>query len=260
MSHSIPRKRGPIKVRPQGTNHRKTKLKKRQTDLRKQLFNSGKVGPMGRVSLPLEMVTTLLGILLDLDSRMFRDEIASAKVRSNPKKFYNVVVQPLLVRHPVLSKAEVRNSGRGLHIILWLIEPVEFTTETERARWAAITKVIQRLLPTDADCPGLTALTRALGSTNSKNGAKVTRLYKGEPVSADDVLNLFNQARSKPFRTLAEILFGTLHISPCPICKGDGTKLDALDRVGMCYGSCGKVGLEQLYDVFLKPRPSIKEE
>ena len=32
-----------------------------------------------------------------------------------------------------------------------------------------------------------------------------------------------------------------------------------LDLVGSCYGSCGKVRLEQLYDVILAPRTVGKE-
>ena len=36
---------------------------------------------------------------------------------------------------------------------------MEFATGADRERWAAVIKVTQRLLPSDPDCPGITALT-----------------------------------------------------------------------------------------------------
>jgi hypothetical protein len=162
----------------------------------------------------------------------------------------------MLARNSVLSQAEVRRSGRGLHAILWFTHPVEFTTDAERQRWAAIVSVIQRLLPTDPDCPGITALTRPLGSINGKNRFAVKQLYPGKPVTAKAVMELFHQARSSPFRTVARILLGSDHLKPCPVCNGSGTRLDVLDFVGKCYGSCGKIGIDRLYAVYLTPRPS----
>jgi hypothetical protein len=206
------------------------------------------------------MITSLRGFLLDLDPALFRPEAVPAKTQKDPEKFYKMVVRPMLARHPVLNKAEVRNTGLGVHAVLNFQEPVVFKTEADRKRWAAVVRVIQKLLPTDPHCPGITALTRALGSTNSKNGATVKQMHKGEPVTAEEVLALFNQARTSPFRTVATILFGAERVTPCPVCKGAGSRLDALDRVGQCYGGCGKVRLAQIFDVFLKPRPEKKED
>jgi hypothetical protein len=50
-------------------------------------------------------------------------------------------------------------------------------------------------------------------------------------------------------------LLGELHVCPCPVCGGEGSRLDILDRIGRCYGGCGKVRLEQLFDAFFQPRP-----
>jgi hypothetical protein len=36
--------------------------------------------------------------------------------------------------------------------------------------------------------------------------------------------------------------------------------MSAIDHVGRCYGSCGTVKLEQLYDVFLAPRATKRKE
>jgi hypothetical protein len=117
-------------------------------------------------------------------------------------------------------------------------------------------RALQAVLPTDPDAPGITATTRALGSINSKNGMKVTRLHRGKPVAIQAVLDFFQQLRSSPIKTVMEILFGTDRVRPCPVCGDEDSTLAALDRVGTCYGSCGKVELARLYDVFLDPRIS----
>jgi hypothetical protein len=225
-------------------------------DHREQLCNSGEIGPIEQVSLPLAAITSLRGILLDFDPDRFRRELLPYGGLASPDKFFVQLIRNMLAHHEVLNKAEVRSSGRGLHVIIRFRAPIEFPTEAERSRWAAIVKVIQRLLPTDPDCPGITALTRPLGSINSKNGATVRRLRKGVPVPADEVLALFEVARTSPFRTLAKILFGSDRVTPCPVCRGDDSRLDALDGQGRCYGHCGKVQLGRLFDVFLESRPA----
>src|SRR5687767_13981429 len=107
-------------------------------DLREQLVNGGAVGPVGCVSLPLEMVTALRGILLDFDPDLFCGYRFAAETRADPGRFYVDVIRPLLERHPVFAKAEVRCSGRGLHAIVRFKPPVEFTSEHDRLRWAPI--------------------------------------------------------------------------------------------------------------------------
>jgi hypothetical protein len=200
------------------------------------------------------MITSLRGILIDVDPDRFHKSVLPFVVTTDPIGLYETIVRPMLARHPVLGKAEVRVSGRGLHILLWLDPPVEFLSHAERQRWAAVVKVIQCLLPSDPDCPGITALTRPIGSINAKNKVTVKQLQKGKPVTAEEITALFDEARSRPFRTVARILLGTDRLSPCPVCKGDGTRMDALDHAGKCYGGCGKVKLRQLYDLYLKPR------
>src|SRR5262249_12037391 len=161
-----------------------------------------------------EMITSVRGIPLDFDPKLFRPERLSAKARKDPALFSKTLVRTWLRRHPVLTKAERRVSGQGIHAILWFDRPVEFATESDRQRWPAIIKVIQRLLPTDPDSPGITALTRPIGSVNSKNGTNVRTLFKGEPVSAAEVLGLFEEARAKPFRTVTTLLFGSEWVTP----------------------------------------------
>lgn len=223
-------------------------------DIREQLVNEGHSGPIQTVSLPEAVITSLRGILLDLDPGLFRDEVLPRKARAAPASFYAEVIRPMLQRHPVLAKAEVRDSGRGLHAILRFGQPVEFRTESDRLRWSRMVRVVQRVLPTDPDCPGLTALTWPLGSVNAKSKTAIQLLEAGAPVTADDVLALVEDVRTKPFRTVAAILFGPNELQPCPVCQKAEARLDPLDLIGRCYGACGKVKLGQLFDVFLMPR------
>lgn len=219
-------------------------------DVRKQLFNRQEVGPIERIQLLAVNITSLHAILYDIDPHMYRNEIATEKVRSSPRLFFAEVLEPLLQRDDVLRRAEVRDSGTGLHVLIRIEPAIEFESVGERERWSGVVKVVQAALPTDPRAPGITATTRATGSINSKNGRKVRRLKEGTPVKADEILALFERLRDRPFRTVANVLFGGDHITPCPSCHADGSSLVALDRIGQCY-RCGKVPLSALYDHFL---------
>jgi len=228
-------------------------------DSREALFNRGDVGPIKQVQVSTERICSLRGILYDLDADFFRTSGLLPKVPSDPTEFYAAVVRPMLNRHPALSKAEVRNSGRGVHVILRFDKPVAFETAGDRERWAGIVEVVQEALPVDPDAPGLTATTRAIGGINGKNGAEVTLLAEGEPVTSDEVLELYDEMIEAPFRTVMRIMVGDVVMEPCPCCGKAGTKLSALDYVGRCYGSCGNVKIERLYDLLLAPRDAGKE-
>ncbi len=225
-------------------------------DAREQLYNDGKIGPITQVQLSEAEITSLHGLMLDLDLRLFRREVVPDCINDDAEAFYRLIVSKWLSHHPVLGKAEVRSSGNGLHVILRFDQPLQFQTEGDRQRWSAIVRVIQRLLPTDPDCPGITALTRPIGSINGKSGREVKRLHEGELITIEEITGLFDQVRAAPFRTVATILFGRDHITPCPICGREQSRLDVLDRIGKCYGHCGQVRLGQLFNAFLQPRPT----
>jgi len=229
-------------------------------DIREQLVNGREIGPITLVSLPEAMITSLHGVLFDVDPTSFRKAFTGIGRRINPEQFYREVIKPMLLRHPVLERAEVRISGTGLHMIIRLMEPVVFRTEGERQRWAGIVKAVQRLLPTDHRVPGLNALTRPIGSINSKNGKPVVSLTEGRPVSPTEMISLFEELRARPFATVANVLFATSPIIPCPSCRKAGSSLGVLDHFGHCYsGGCGRVTLAQLFDHFLLPVLPKKE-
>jgi len=227
-----------------------------RVDEREQLVNERTCGPIEAVSLPAGMITSLHAILLDFDPSRLAKAAGAAAGRFDPTQFYQRVVRPWLGRHPVFDAAEVRSSGRGLHGLVRLEPAVELRTEADQYKWAAVVEVVQRLLPTDPDCPGITALTRPVGSVNGKSRTKVTLLKEGRGVKPEAVLALCGEAGRRPFGLVAGLLFGGDRVTPCPVCKGRGSRLDCLDREGRCYGRCGTVDLGRLFDVFLKPRPS----
>lgn len=226
----------------------------RGTDVREQLCNDGLTGPITLVQLPLERVTRLRGFFLDLDPDLLVPGNLLFTPSADPREFLGHI-RPVLDLHPLARHAEVRSSGRGLHVIVWLDPPLELRTAADQRRWAAAVKVAQRTLPIDPDMPGITGVTRAVGSINSKNGAVVEVLREGQPIDPAEVETFVARVARAPFREVAlPLLGGRERVSPCPLCERPGSRLDVLDRQGRCYGVCGKVTLEALLDRALLPR------
>src|SRR4051812_408818 len=121
-----------------GKRNNKSKITDEQVDLREALFNGREYGPIERVQLPTEAITTLHGINFDLDPPLFSPSPLTAGARASPRLFYNRTVSRWLTRHPTLARAEVRCTGRGMHVILWLDSPLAFHTDDERRRWSGI--------------------------------------------------------------------------------------------------------------------------
>jgi hypothetical protein len=222
-------------------------------DIREQLVNGGECGVVTDVSKKELVITRIRGILLDLDLPLFANSWLVPTPPSSGKDFYEQHVRSWLDNHPVLSKAEVRFTGNGLHVLLMLDQPIELKDEADRKRWAARVRIIQAILPIDPDQPGITATTRAVGSTNGKNGKVVELLRESKGITEVELLEVVEQLIQAPFATVFQVLAGRSSISPCPIC-GKGSTLDALEKVGKCYGGCGEVGLGQLFGTILKPR------
>jgi len=229
-------------------------------DLREQLFNTGSTGKITDVQVAAERVMQLNGILFDIDPKLIKAGGLFLTVPQDPREFYTAIIGPMLDRHEVLKRAEVRNSGTGLHVILRFVSPVVFDTDAERDRWIGIIQVVQSSLPIDPDQPHITAVTRPIGSINSKSNATVSMLTPGTPVPEGDVLCLFDEMAASPFKTVAKIILGAEKIEPCPVCGQEGSRLSALNHVGQCYGSCGKVKLERIYDSVFAPRPQKDRE
>jgi hypothetical protein len=217
-------------------------------DERESLWNENATGPAERIQLPLERITTLRGILFDLDPGLLAPGNQLFAPADEPRVFF-ASVEPALNRHALARNAEVRSSGTGLHLIVWLSPAVELKTEGEQRYWDAAVKAAQRTLPIDPDMPGVTALTRPVGSVNGKNGARVEALRQGTPVAPAEVEEFVRRVRAAPFKEIALPLVGGPRAMPCPVCRKPDSRLDVLDRVGNCYGGCSKVTGEALLGV-----------
>jgi hypothetical protein len=228
-------------------------------DMREALYNDQAKGPAYKIQLPLERVTTLRGILSDLDPKWLIPGNPIFPPADTPKAFYEGI-RLVLDRHPLARFAEVRASGTGLHLILWLRPAVELRSTAEQQYWDHIVRAVQRTLPVDPDMPGMTALTRPVGAINTKNGAVVEVLNAGTAIEPAAVQAFMSRLVQAPFREVACILLGEERVQPCPVCLGAGTRLDVLDRVGLCYGGCSKVTGDRLFERILMPRPSPSEK
>jgi hypothetical protein len=223
-------------------------------DRREQLYNQRLTGSFGEVQMPLECITTLHGFMIDLDPSLYRPDNPFFPPDKNPKSFLKKIT-PVLNRHPLGRFAEARQSGTGLHVIVWLEPAVELATAAERARWNTIVRTVQCTLPADHHAPGITAVTRAVHSINSKNNAVVEVLRPGQPVAAQTVEQFVTRVQQAPFKEVAIALFGSPRVRPCPICQREGSQLDVCDQFGTCYGSCGKVTLGKVLNSIYAPQP-----
>jgi hypothetical protein len=216
-------------------------------DAREALCNEGAVGPAGAVQVPTDRVTRLNGLMLDLDPKLLAPGNPLFPPAADPREFLERVAA-VLDRHALLRHAEVRSSGGGLHLVLRFDPPVELTSAADQARWSTLVRAVQCSLPADPNAPGITALTRPVGSVNSKNGAVVAVLRPGQPVDPARVEAFVRGLAGAPFRVVAAVLLGGDRVEPCPVCRKPGSSLAVLDRGGKCYG-CGPVTLEHLFEV-----------
>lgn len=221
-----------------------------RVDERESLVNECKTGAIEEVALSQGMITRLLCILLDFDLDPLDKAAFPPGALDSPEAFYEKVLKPLLNREEVFRSAEVRVSGRGLHVIVRLAPSIEFQTATDRERWAAIVQLLQSLLPTDPCCPGITALTRPLGSVNGKNHKVVRSLREGQPVSPERVLELVERVRRAPFETICRLLHGGLTARPCPRCQKTGSQMRASGTKGDCYHCKSKLQIADLLKPF----------
>jgi hypothetical protein len=229
-----------------------------EDDDREALFNDRAIGPAALISDPAVIVTTLHAIMLDIDLDLLRSEAFAEGATASPTALFEKGIGPMLDRHPVYARAEVRSTGRGLHCLVKIDPPVRFAHATERDRWAASVKIVQSMLPTDPHAPGITAMTRPLGARNGKTGTKVAVLRPGRPVAPDEVFKLVEEIRSGPFRVAATMVLAG-NPATCPVCRPAGNRLGVRARRGHCY-RCGKVTLAKLFDSIMIPARPHSED
>lgn len=234
------------------------------SDQREALFNAGAVGTFKDIMVQTHEVTRLPAILIDLDIECLRVGKVITETPTDGYELYEKYVRGWLDNHRVLRKCEVLFTGRGLHCILRLDKPVEIKSDRRRDLWNTAIRAVQRSLPSDPEAPSLLAMTRPVGSINSKNGRRVELLRAGEPVTELEVLQFAEDLTRSGFATFTQILFGSSNVSPCPICRKSDSTLygiapkyrttdPQINSRGSCY-HCGKVALVSLIDLVLKGR------
>lgn len=234
------------------------------SDQREALFNGGAVGTAKDVMVQEHELTLVRGILLEIDGECLNFEGLLGPPCLDGKDLYERHVRGWLDNHPVLRKCEVRFSGRWVHCILQFAKPVEIKRDRHREHWKTIIRAVQRSLPTDPEAPSLLAMTRPIGSVNSKMGRRVELLREGEPVTQAEVLQFAEDLACRAMSTAAQILFGTTSISPCPLCSEVDSTLHCaasqyrttnpkIANRGTCY-HCGRVTLDALLGLVLKGR------
>lgn len=232
---------------------KKKKVKKRKINYYKQVSGNERIGVRSAVTAEWSSIDILHGIVLSLYPTDYRENSILGCLQHDVPEFHKKVVEPCLRRHATLNKAEVRDNGEGLDLVLKFDSPVKLTNSDERDGWQALSQVVQSSLPVKLSRSSHAPLVRALGTINGTTGHVVTRLAAGEPVSHDEIFALYADMRDRSFRTVMHIITGRTHLKPCPICMAKGSSLVAMDDHGVCDGKCGEVRLGRFYDAIFIP-------
>lgn len=211
-------------------------------DVREATFNGGEHGPAYVISRPVDQVSCINYFMIDLDCGILDPKTVGEAAVFSADELYEKHVRDWLDRDPVLAKAEVRNTGHGLHILLRLDDPIICTGDDAR-RWDKIARGLRNALPGDPKLNGIIAMTRPVGAMNNKyEPAKtVTQLRAGAPVSREEILDLGRRVASAPARLWMRVFHDGERVSPCPFCNGKDASLGVAGNWQVqCY-ECGRM-------------------
>jgi hypothetical protein len=93
-------------------------------DIREATFNGRESGPAFSIARPVDQVSAIHGFMIDLDRGILDPAVVGQECVESADILYERHVQGWLDRDAVLTKAEVRNTGHGLHVLLWLADPI----------------------------------------------------------------------------------------------------------------------------------------
>jgi hypothetical protein len=211
-------------------------------DIREATFNGRESGPAFSIARPVDQVSAIHGFMIDLDCGILNPAVVGQECVESADILYERHVQGWLDRDAVLAKAEVRNTGHGLHVLLWLGDPIICAGDNAR-RWDKIARGLRNVLPGDPNLNGIIAMTRPVGATNNKHepAKTVTQVRAGERVSREEILDLHKRVATAPGRLWMQVLHGGERTSPCPLCRGEATSLGVAGSWQVrCY-ECGRV-------------------
>jgi hypothetical protein len=221
-------------------------------DDRESLVNERGRGPANRIALKVDAVTSIFGFMNDLDCGILDPAVVGEECVESPEALYERHVQHWLDRDPVLAKAEVRDSGGGLHPILWLDEPI-IVASGGAQMWNAVARGICDALPGDPNLHGIIALTRPVGALNNKYDPprEVRLLREGQPVTRAEILDLSRRVTEQPARLWMRLFFGGERAEPCPLCNKESLGVAGYWQC-RCYG-CGRINAASLLYRFYAP-------
>lgn len=223
-------------------------------DERESLVNGCPCGPANLITPKVEEVAAIHGFMNDLDCKLLDPAVMGLECVESAEALYRQHVGEWLGRDPVLAKAEVRDTGGGLHVILRLDQPIICSAGDARA-WDDIARGLRNTLPGDPSLNGIIALTRPAGATNSKYDPprEVEVLRPGAPVTRAEIIDLARRVTEQPARLWMRLFFGGERTSPCPLCGGKETSLGAAGHWQcQCY-ACGRVDAASLVYRFYSP-------
>jgi hypothetical protein len=223
-------------------------------DVREATFNNREQGPANAISKPVAQVACINGFMIDLDCGILNPVVVGEGASQSPAELYALHVAGWLDRDPVLTKSEVRDTGHGLHVLLWLDEPI-ICAGDDAYHWDKVARGLRNALPGDPSLNGIIAMTRPVGAINSKRAptATVTRLRDGQTVRRDEVLDLCQRLATAPARLWMRVFHGGERTSPCPLCgAADKTLGLAGNWQVQCY-ECGRVDAAALVYRFYSP-------
>jgi hypothetical protein len=233
-------------------------------DIREATFNSGEQGPAYKIAKPVDQVSCINCFMIDIDCGILDPAVVGEAASQSADALYDEHVRMWLDRDPVLAKAEVRNTGHGLHVLLRLDETI-ICARDDAHRWDKIARGLRNALPGDPNLNGIIAMTRPVGALNSKYepARTVTQLRAGQPVSREELLDLGNRVATAPARLWMQVLHGGERVSPCLLCGNEKNSLGVAGNWQVqCYG-CGRVDAAALVyrhysPEFLKKRKGSK--
>jgi len=221
-------------------------------DERESLVNERRRGTQYEITPKVQEVTAIHAFMNDLDCKILDPAVVGEECVESAEAFYAQHVQLWLDRDPVLAKSEVRDTGGGLHTILWLDEPI-IVSPAEAASWDAVAKGLHSTLPGDPNLNGIIALTRPVGAMNTKYDPprEVRLLRAGQPVTRTDVLDLNQRLTTQPAHLWMQLFFGGERASQCPFCNEESLGV-AGNWQCKCY-ACGRINAASLVYRFYSP-------
>lgn len=222
------------------------------TDDRQSLVNDCRRGPANLITPKVEEVASIHAFMNDLDCKILDPAVVGEECVASSEMLYEKHVRHWLDRDPVLAKAEVRDTGGGLHIVLWLDAPI-ICGAGEAVVWDKVARGICNVLPGDPNLNGIIALTRPVGAINSKyNPPREVRILRpGESVTRAEILDLNRRVTEQPARLWMRLFFGGERASPCPLCGGVSLGVAGYWQC-RCY-QCGRVNAASLVYRFYLP-------